>query len=80
MSSWDDSHTDKSVTFSLGANQTAWVSIRLTTFDFGYGKLSWSQSSDMPVGLVAHAHYEHMDENDFLTSRYAVPINNGQPF
>lgn len=70
--------TNGSVTFTLDAHQTGLIILQDGNQFKGYGTIEWSQDSDAVYGLVAHGYGAYqVTGND---GRYAIPINNGEPF
>ncbi|TQV84844.1 hypothetical protein [Aliikangiella coralliicola] len=87
FSNYDDTHTDKSVTFDLAAHKTVQINLKsdsngsYTTLR-GYGTISWSASDVNGVALISHVNIDDFWRNSTKQSRgnYTVEVNNSLPF
>lgn len=75
--------SNKSATFSIDANESAYIVFQATSpYKYGYMLVEWSQDSNAIYGLLANGRYFHsqLATDKEREAMYSIPINAGKPF
>lgn len=81
ITGYDDNPSNASVSFTLDANKSAYITLLCNTASliFGYGTIEWSSVNDQVCSVIAHGYVQYESESTHVRI-LTVPINDGKPF